>query len=76
METSVSKLKFLQVSSGYSKAKFLDDENKLSEPVEAGKYIVRPISIASLDSEQIFKENKEKIEKKRKEKKEKLEEEF
>ena len=53
----------------YSKAKFLYDENKLSEPVEAGKYIVRPISIASLDSEQIFKENKEKIEKKRKEKK-------
>ena len=76
VETSVSKIEISSVSSGYSKAKFLDDENKLSEPVEAGKYIVRPISIASLDSEQIFKENKEKIEKKRKEKKEKLEEEF
>jgi len=76
VETSVSKIEISSVSSGYSKAKFLDEENKLSEPVEAGKYIVRPISIASLDSEQIFKENKEKIEKKRKEKKEKLEEEF
>lgn len=76
VETSVSKIEISSVSSGYSKAKFLDQENKLSEPVEAGKYIVRPISIASLDSEQIFKENKEKIEKKRKEKKEKLEEEF
>ena len=76
VETSVSKIEISSVSSGYSKAKFLDQENKLSEPVEAGKYIVRPISIASLDSEQIFKQNKEKIEKKRKEKKEKLEEEF
>ncbi len=76
VETSVSKIEISSVSSGYSKAKFLDEENKLSEPVEPGKYIVRPISIASLDSEQIFKENKEKIEKKRKEKKEKLEEEF
>ncbi len=76
VETSVSKIEISSVSSGYSKAKFLDQENKLSEPVEAGKYIVRPISIASLDSEQIFKENKEKIEKKRKEKKKKLEEEF
>ncbi len=61
VETSVSKIEISSVSSGYSKAKFLDQENKLSEPVEAGKYIVRPISIASLDSEQIFKENKEKI---------------
>ena len=76
VETSVSKIEISSVSSGYSKAIFLDQENKLSEPVEAGKYIVRPISIASLDSEQIFKENKEKIEKKRKEKKKKLEEEF
>ena len=76
VETSVSKIEISSVSSGYSKAKFLDQENKLSEPVEAGKYIVRPISIASLDSEQIFKKNKAKIEKKRKEKKEKLEEEF
>ena len=76
VETSVSKIEISSVSSGYSKAKFLDQENKLSEPVEAGKYIVRPISIASLDSEQIFKQNKEKIEKKRKEKKKKLEEEF
>ena len=76
VETSVSKIEISSVSSGYSKAKFLDQENKLSEPVETGKYIVRPISIASLDSEQIFKQNKEKIEKKRKEKKKKLEEEF
>ena len=76
VETSVSKIEISSVSSGYSKAKFLDQENKLSEPVEAGKYIVRPITTAGLDSEQIFKENKEKIEKKRKEKKEKLEEEF
>ena len=76
VETLVSKIEISSVSSGYSKAIFLDQENKLSEPVEAGKYIVRPISIASLDSEQIFKENKEKIEKKRKEKKKKLEEEF
>ena len=76
VETSVSKIEISSVSSGYSKAKFLDQENKLSEPVEAGKYIVRPITISGLDSEQIFKENKEKIEKKRKEKKEKLEEEF
>lgn len=76
VETSVSKIEISSVSSGYSKAKFLDQENKLSEPVETGRYIVRPISIASLDSEQIFKENKEKIEKKRKKKKEKLDEEF
>ena len=55
---------------------YLGEENNLPEPVQKGKYIVRPISIASLDSEQIFKQNKEKIEKKRKEKKKKLEEEF
>ena len=76
VETSVSKIEISSVSSGYSKAKFLDQENKLSEPVEAGKYIVRPISIASLDSEEIFKKNKEKIENKRKDKKKKLEAEF
>ena len=69
VETSVSKIEISSVSSGYSKAKFLDQENKLSEPVEAGKYIVRPITTASLDSEQIFKENKEKIEKKKRKKK-------
>jgi len=76
VETSFGMIEISSVSSGYSKAKYLDEENKLSEPVQQGKYIVRPISIASLDSEQIFKEKKEKIEKKRKEKKEKLEEEF
>ena len=76
VETSVSKIEISSVSSGYSKAKFLDQENKLSEPVEAGKYIVRPISLAGLSSEEIFKKNKEKIEKKRKDKKKKLEEEF
>ena len=68
VETSVSKIEISSVSSGYSKAKFLDQENKLSEPVEAGKYIVRPISIASLDSEQIFKKIKKKLKKKEKKK--------
>ena len=76
VETSVGIIEISSVSSGYSKAKYLGGENKLSEPVQQGKYIVRPIQKASLDSEANFKENKEKIEKKRKDKKKKLEEEF
>ena len=76
VETSVGIIEISSVSSGYSKAKYLGEENKLSEPVQQGKYIVRPIQKASLDSEANFKENKEKIEKKRKDKKKKLEEEF
>ena len=76
VETSVGKIEISSVSSGYSKAKYLGEENKLSEPIQQGKYIVRPIQKANLDSEANFKENKKKIEKKRKEKKKKLEEEF
>ena len=76
VETSVGIIEISSVSSGYSKAKYLGEENKLSEPVQQGKYIVRPIQKASLDSETNFKESKEKIEKKRKDKKKKLEEEF
>tara|TARA_B100000989_G_C19481764_1_gene445486 strand:- start:143 stop:1009 length:867 start_codon:yes stop_codon:yes gene_type:complete len=76
IETSLGIIEISSVSSGYSKAKYLGKENKLPEPVQQGKYIVRPIQKASLDTEANFQKNKEKIEKKRKDKKKKLEEEF
>ncbi len=76
IETSLGIIEISSVSSGYSKAKYLGEENNLPEPVQQGKYIVRPIQKASLDTEANFQENKEKIEKKRKDKKKKLEEEF
>ena len=76
VETSVGKIEISSVSSGYSKAKYLGEENKLSEPIEQGKYIIRPIKIENADSELNFKENKKKIDEKRKEKKKKLDDEF
>ena len=76
IETSLGIIEISSVSSGYSKAKYLGEENNLPEPVQQGKYIVKKKQKASLDTEANFQENKEKIEKKRKDKKKKLEEEF
>ncbi len=76
VETTLGKIEITSVSSGYSKAKYLNEENKLAEPVLQGKYIVRPIESASPDNEENFEENKKKIEEKRKEKKKKLQDEF
>jgi hypothetical protein len=76
VETSIGLIEVSSVSSGYSKAKFLNEENKLSEPIQQGKYIVRPIKKASLDSKKNFEEKKKKIKKKREEKKKKLDDEY
>ena len=74
VETSIGLIEVSSVSSGYSKAKFLNEENKLSEPIQQGKYIVRPIKKASLDSKKNFEEKKKKIKKKREEKKTRMNE--
>ena len=76
VETTLGKIEITSVSSGYSKAKYLNEENKLAEPVLQGKYIVRPIEAVSPNTEKNFEENKKKIEEKRKEKKKKLQDEF
>jgi hypothetical protein len=76
VETSLGLIEIVSVSTGYTKAKMLSDENILPENISQGSYLVRPIKIDNGNKEKSFKENKEKIKKKKEDKKKKLENEF
>lgn len=77
VETLKGKVKITQVTSNYTKAKFVNSNGNLGANFIPGKYIVRPIKLdAKASEEKIYKANKEKIEKKREQKKKNLEKEF
>jgi len=76
VETSLGLIEIVSVSTGYTKAKMLSDENILPENISQGSYLVRPIKIDNGKKEKSYKENKEKIKKKKEDKKKKLENEF
>jgi hypothetical protein len=77
VETSKGQVAITQVTSNYTKAKFLKKTDTLEINFIPGKYLVRPIKLDSKASEeQIYKKNKETIDKQREERKKKLEKDF
>lgn len=77
VETSKGQVAITQVTSNYTKAKFLKKTDTLEINFVPGKYLVRPIKLDSKASEeQIYKKNKEIIDKQREERKKKLEKDF